>query len=49
MKPNSNEASVIEWYKDSPKLLSVNNLILFRLLFNISTVKAIPLYVEFIE
>ena len=49
MKPNSKEESVIEWYKDSPKLLNANSLILSGLSSIISTVNAIPLYVEFIE
>ena len=49
LKPNSKDASVIEWYKDSPKLLRANNLILSGLLSSISTVNAMPLYVEFIE
>ena len=40
---------MIEWYKDSPKLLKANTLTLSGLSSNISTVKAIPLYVEFIE
>ena len=34
---------------ESPKLLSENNLILLGLLSSISTVNAMPLYVEFIE
>ena len=49
LKPNSKDASVIEWYKDSPKLLSTNNLTLSGLPSSISIVKAMPLYVEFIE
>ena len=49
LKPNSKDASVIEWYKDSPKLLRVNNLTLSGLLSSISAVNAMPLYVEFIE
>ena len=31
LKPNSNDASVIEWYNDSPKLLKANNLTLFAM------------------
>ena len=49
MKPNSKDASVIEWYKDSPKLLRANNLTLSGLSSSISTVSAIPLKIEFIE
>ena len=47
--PYSKEASVIEWYKDSPKLLRVNNLIVYGLSLIISIVKEIPLNIEFIE
>ena len=43
LKPNSKDASVIEWYKDSPKLLRANSLALSGLSFIKSTVKAIPL------
>ena len=49
LKPNSKDASVIEWYKDSPKLLKANNLTLSGLFSSISTVNAIPLYKEFTE
>ena len=49
LKPNSKDASVIEWYKDSPKLRRVNSLALSGLSLIISIVNAIPLYVEFIE
>ena len=43
LKPNSKDASVIEWYKDSPKLLSANNLTLSGLVSSISIVNAVPL------
>ena len=49
LKPNSKDASVTEWYKDSPKLLRANNLTLFVSSSIISIVIVMPLNTEFTQ
>ena len=47
LKPNSSEASVTEWYNDSPKLLKHITLIFPGCSSMKSKVTAIPLKIEF--